>query len=57
MHFDTYLGQDLRRVTAIVYLNSAWQPSDGGQLRICPWPHAQADIEPVMNRVVRPQPY
>lgn len=53
MHFDTYQGQDQRRVTAIFYLNHEWRSSYGGQLRIYPWPHPPVDIEPVMGRLVR----
>jgi SM-20-related protein len=33
-HLDQFRGIGLRTVTAILYLNEAWQPSDGGQLRI-----------------------
>lgn len=33
-HLDRFSNAKQRRVTAIVYLNDAWQPEDGGQLRI-----------------------
>jgi len=33
-HLDQFRGVEQRTVTAILYLNDNWQPSDGGQLRI-----------------------
>lgn len=33
-HLDQFRGVEQRTVTAILYLNEAWQESDGGQLRI-----------------------
>lgn len=33
-HLDQFQGVGLRTVTAILYLNEAWQPEDGGLLRI-----------------------
>ncbi len=40
----------LRRITAIVYLNTGWQPADGGQLRLHSDPPAQ--VEPRLSQVV-----
>lgn len=49
-HRDAFPGDDNRRITAIVYLNSTWQPAHGGQLRM----HLEpiVDIEPRMDRLV-----
>lgn len=33
-HLDQFRGVEQRTVTAILYLNEAWRPEDGGQLRI-----------------------
>jgi SM-20-related protein len=33
-HVDQFVGAPLRTVTAILYLNAAWHPDDGGQLRL-----------------------
>lgn len=33
-HLDRFRADDARTVTAILYLNPAWQPGDGGELRI-----------------------
>lgn len=49
-HRDTFPGDDNRRVTAIVYLNSGWQPTHGGQLRIHVTP--PIDVEPRLDRLV-----
>jgi len=41
-----------RLVTAILYLNPAWTPADGGQLRIYPDPDPATDIPPLSDRLV-----
>lgn len=46
-HSDALNG---RRVTAIVYLNPAWTPAHGGQLRLYSDP--PADVAPVLGRSV-----
>lgn len=33
-HLDQFQGVAYRKVSAILYLNDAWQPGDGGQLRL-----------------------
>jgi SM-20-related protein len=33
-HLDQFQGDNLRTVTAILYLNEAWSKADGGELRI-----------------------
>jgi SM-20-related protein len=50
-HRDAFRGRNERRVTAIVYLNPAWEPEHGGQLRlhIGGEPH---DLEPRGGRLV-----
>ncbi|GAX82564.1 hypothetical protein CEUSTIGMA_g9990.t1 [Chlamydomonas eustigma] len=52
-HFDSDEQVDGRKVTAIIYANPMWQPGDGGQLRLYPFPYsAPIDIEPVSGRMV-----
>ena len=50
-HRDALRGDPARRVTAILYLNSDWMPSDGGCLRVHT-PHGHRDIEPRGGRLV-----
>jgi Rps23 Pro-64 3,4-dihydroxylase Tpa1-like proline 4-hydroxylase len=50
-HFDTH-GKDHRLVTAILYLNPTWQPSDGGKLGLYPFPYANIEVEPINDRLV-----
>lgn len=53
MHFDTDAAVDSRLITAIWYLNPDWKPSDGGQLRLYPFPQARpVDIAPLNDRMV-----
>jgi len=35
-HLDNFLGARHRLVTCVLYLNPAWQPGDGGELRLYP---------------------
>jgi len=50
-HVDALAGDPGRRVTAIVYLNPAWTPSDGGALRVeCP--DGERTINPELGRLV-----
>lgn len=49
-HRDAFPGDDNRRITAIVYLNPAWTPADGGLLRIHGEP--ARDVEPRLDRLV-----
>lgn len=55
-HTDNSLLSDGRRLTTIVYLNHAWEPSHGGQLRIYEPTmrsmRVKMDVEPVFNRLV-----
>jgi Rps23 Pro-64 3,4-dihydroxylase Tpa1-like proline 4-hydroxylase len=53
MHFDTDSSVDNRVITAIWYQNPNWQPKDGGQLRLFPFPRGPpVDISPVLDRMV-----
>lgn len=52
MHCDSDVSLDSRLVTAILYLNHNWSASDGGQLRLYPFPYAHIDVEPVADRLV-----
>lgn len=49
-HRDAFPGHDIRRITAIVYLNPDWQPEHGGQLRLHTEP--LVDVEPRLDRLV-----
>lgn len=50
-HRDALRGQTQRRVTAILYLNSDWAPTDGGCLRIHT-SEGTRDVEPRGGRLV-----
>uniref|UniRef100_A0A7S0WU31 Prolyl 4-hydroxylase alpha subunit domain-containing protein n=1 Tax=Pyramimonas obovata TaxID=1411642 RepID=A0A7S0WU31_9CHLO len=52
LHFDSDRDLDRRQVTAVVYLNEGWEPEDGGQIVMYPFPSAPVAIEPVMDRMV-----
>lgn len=49
-HRDAFPGDDNRRLTAIVYLNPAWQSQHGGQLKL----HVEPPVvlEPRLNQLV-----
>lgn len=49
-HKDAFVGDDNRRMTAILYLNPDWRPEHGGQLRI--HGHGQVDLWPLLDRLV-----
>lgn len=50
-HRDALAGDPARRATAILYLNPAWTPADGGCLRV--WlPDGPRDVEPLGGRLV-----
>jgi SM-20-related protein len=50
-HRDAFPGRSNRRVTALYYLNPAWQPAHGGLLR-CHLDGGPLDVEPVADRLV-----
>ncbi|MDP9014693.1 MAG: 2OG-Fe(II) oxygenase [Pseudomonadota bacterium] len=50
-HVDQPMGREQRRVSLVLYLNHAWQPDDGGELRIF-GPEGERDIEPIAGRLV-----
>lgn len=50
-HVDTFHGDPARRLTAILYLQEAWQPEHGGELRV----HlleGPVDVAPIGGRAV-----
>jgi Rps23 Pro-64 3,4-dihydroxylase Tpa1-like proline 4-hydroxylase len=51
MHFDSDAMLDGRRVTAIIYLNDAWTPGCGGELRLYPFPAPPVNVAPVADRL------
>lgn len=54
-HLDQFAGIGTRRVTCVLYLNPAWQASDGGQLRLYTAPDDPAcyeDIQPTGGTLV-----
>jgi len=55
-HLDRHVGSSARLVTVILYLNDAWQPGDGGELKIWTTPQgcdgAFELIEPRMGTLV-----
>jgi SM-20-related protein len=50
-HIDQLQGRDQRKVSVILYLNDAWTPDAGGELRIFDGDEAR-DIEPIAGRLV-----
>jgi SM-20-related protein len=50
-HIDQLAGRDERLVSLVLYLNDAWTPDAGGQLRIFHDSGAR-DIEPIAGRLV-----
>jgi len=51
-HVDQPQGRAQRRVSVILYLNAAWQPGDGGELRVFDAAGGHRDVEPVAGRLV-----
>lgn len=47
-HLDQFVGIGTRRVTCTLYLNDAWQPADGGQLRIYTDPDDPLHFESIL---------
>ncbi len=41
-----------RSLTALLYLNEGWQPTDGGEIRLYPFPLAEVDVAPIFDRLV-----
>jgi SM-20-related protein len=50
-HVDQPQGRDRRKVSLVLYLNDAWTPEAGGELRIFHGNEAR-DIEPIAGRLV-----
>lgn len=50
-HLDQFKEDDHRKLSIICYLNEAWEPAHGGQLRIY-LPEGSEDILPVAGRLV-----
>ncbi|MCQ4313855.1 2OG-Fe(II) oxygenase [Pseudomonas stutzeri] len=46
-HLDRFRDDDSRCISAVLYLNSHWQPSDGGELRMHFSDGSQLDIPPL----------
>ncbi|GLD92854.1 hypothetical protein PINS_up001433 [Pythium insidiosum] len=40
LHFDSY-GDDGKCITAVLYLNDEWQPGDGGEIVLYPFPQRE----------------
>ncbi|MEO8064848.1 MAG: 2OG-Fe(II) oxygenase [Pseudomonadota bacterium] len=51
-HFDRLVGNDVRAISAALYLNENWQPDDGGQLRIYTGGGNSQDVVPQGGRLV-----
>jgi SM-20-related protein len=51
-HVDQPLGTTQRQVSLVLYLNTDWQPADGGVLRLHGTNDRTLDIEPVGGRLV-----
>ncbi|MFQ6573472.1 2OG-Fe(II) oxygenase [Pseudomonas sp. UM16] len=46
-HLDRFRDDDRRTVSAVIYLNPDWLPSDGGQLRMSLKDGVEHDVEPI----------
>lgn len=46
-HVDRFRDDDKRMVSAVIYLNDAWLPEHGGQLRMFPKDADAFDVQPV----------
>jgi SM-20-related protein len=51
-HVDQPLGRAQRQVSLVLYLNEAWTPAAGGELRIFDAADGHRDIEPIAGRLV-----
>lgn len=51
-HRDRFRDDDLRTVSAVIYLNPDWLEGQGGALRLHPDGEAASDIAPVGSRLV-----
>ncbi|MEJ0087122.1 MAG: 2OG-Fe(II) oxygenase [Pseudomonadota bacterium] len=51
-HFDRLVGNDMRAISAALYLNDRWQPEDGGQLRLYTGGGESEDVLPQGGRLV-----
>ncbi|KAK7253242.1 hypothetical protein SO694_00001173 [Aureococcus anophagefferens] len=51
-HCDSSPGLDAREISALFYLNEAWAPAHGGELRLLPVPEPPAAFPPVAGRLV-----
>lgn len=53
VHFDTDPRVDSRKLTGVLYLNPSWSSAtDGGALRLYPFPHSAIDVSPIDERLV-----
>lgn len=53
-HLDRFRGVEVRTLSCVCYLNDAWSPADGGQLRLYPDPRrpdAGIDVLPFGGRL------
>lgn len=52
-HLDAFRGQENRKLTTVFYMNSDWQPADGGELKLYDLDdHLIETIAPVAGRLV-----
>lgn len=51
-HIDQPQGRTQRRVSLVLYLNEAWEPASGGELRLFEAVGGHRDIEPIGGRLV-----
>ena len=51
-HLDRFRDDDLRTVSAVIYLNPGWLPGQGGALRLHPQGAPVRDIAPMGSRLV-----
>ena len=55
MHYDTTGDRSRRALTLLLYCTDDWRASDGGELRLFPFPYAPVDVAPERRLHVEPR--
>jgi SM-20-related protein len=51
-HLDRFRDDDARVISAVLYLNEGWDPTEGGQLRLYPDASDAIDVQPEAGTLV-----
>lgn len=52
LHVDSDLQYSSRILSSVLYLNPTWQPADGGELVLYPFPFERVVVPPISDRLV-----